>query len=97
MSPLITPCGIELKQGQIWRERDGRFTRLVAIESWNEKTERVHIYSGGQTTVAALSQFNGKSGGYVFERDPIGLHTESENPSASAEQAKELIPDPKAY
>lgn len=74
----------EPRVGDVWRERETRFTRFVRIEGMGWSTPRgiagpvmVVIRKcdsegnslSGKTSKAKHSRFNGKSGGYVFHTE----------------------------
>ena len=55
---------VEIKVGQIWREVDPRFDRLVKVVGFCEESGKVKINSYGITRKAKRARFNGKRGGY---------------------------------
>lgn len=63
---MKTPLGIELQIGQKWQECDSRFTRIVEVEGWDTEKGKVQLKSGYRHTLANLSRFNGRHGGYKF-------------------------------
>lgn len=53
-----------IRIGQRWRERDGRFNRIVTVAGFCQETGKVVIEYAGKKTKARADRFNGKSGGY---------------------------------
>ena len=54
----------EVKAGQIWQECDNRFTRLVEVQCVSFGRVVIRTVGGKRDTIAFLSRFNGKHGGY---------------------------------
>lgn len=52
--------------GQRWKERDGRFNRIVTVVGFDPVSGKVLISYAGKTTKAKPERFNGKSGGYAL-------------------------------
>lgn len=69
VSPM-TPYGILLEIGQVWKERDGRLNRSVEICGWASDGLKVQI-RGIRTTWASINRFSGLSGGYY----PVSVRT----------------------
>jgi hypothetical protein len=64
---MKTPCGIELRAGQRWKELDKRyFERIVSVVDWDEPKGTVRIMRAGRITRANVKRFSAKSGGYEF-------------------------------
>lgn len=69
---FLTPCGIELNVGQVWREVDPRFTREVVVLEIAPKNGDVrtrNVAHGGRGRWSKLSRFHGKRGGYAFVKE----------------------------
>lgn len=70
MTPVVTPCGIELAIGQTWEEVGHRQHRTVLIAEIPTQQEgfdsRILISCCHRITKAQLKRFNGKRGGYRF-------------------------------
>lgn len=63
MTGPMTPAGIRLQKGQQWKERDGRFERIVTVLDWMGEPIKVQI-KAVRVTWASIARFNDKSGGY---------------------------------
>jgi len=73
---MESPCGIQIKIGQVWEDVDPRHPRQVSVVGFCEVTSyvwgtgnmrvpAVRIKSeSGRTTTAQVSRFNGKRSGY---------------------------------
>jgi hypothetical protein len=65
---MKSPCGIEIKIGQKWREMDTRFwtsQRIVEVVGYDPHLKRVQIQNV-RITWASLHRFHGKNGGYKY-------------------------------
>ena len=61
-----TPCGVELQEGQRWREMDERNPRIVTVLGWDR--DKVLIKGeaiGSVKRWASLKRFNGQRSGYM--------------------------------
>ena len=67
---MNTPCGIEIKVGQQWKELDPRMYRTVTIVGIYPEMGRRPIVVRNNTnkrlSYNAVNRFNGKRGGYLF-------------------------------
>ena len=72
---MKSPTGVEIVIGQLWREVDSRFERIVRVANTDSVSEKVQIECtsvgsnfgrGSGARWAKLSRFNGKRGGYAL-------------------------------
>ena len=69
----MSPCGIEIKVGQRWRELDPRANRVVKIVGIYPQMSRrpiaVRSTTTGRLAYNDTGRFTGKRGGYKLESE----------------------------
>ena len=76
---MMSPCGIEIKVGQVWQEVDPRLHREVVVVSidpvWINKNGSLGMVTispyglKSMYTKARLERFNGKRSGYKLVKE----------------------------